>query len=272
MKQTIFSIIILWIMTTKGFALTPEPVSPSIETQMKQAIVQLGNEPSKRLQVSSVFSEPDASPKSAKKALMLSLLVPGLGEYYIGAKRSSQIFLGTELLTWSGYAGFELLGSWRREDLNSFALQHAGVNIEGRDNKFLQILKRYPRSENLPNLSGSYNEIVRRDARYFYPHPDSTSARDNYFSENALTGDDAFTWDTRNNWNQYKILLHDYRQAGQYAFYMTGMAVMNRLVSALNAAWLAKKLNKNIDQNKVSIVFNPDVIKKKATLTLKVKY
>ena len=55
-------------------------------------------------------------PKSKGKAFFLSLLLPGLGERYVGSNTKSQIFVGTEVLLWLGYAGFNRYSAWRKED------------------------------------------------------------------------------------------------------------------------------------------------------------
>jgi hypothetical protein len=48
-------------------------------------------------------SEDSFKPKSTRKAFFLSLLLPGLGETYVGSKRSI-IFFGVEALAWWMYA------------------------------------------------------------------------------------------------------------------------------------------------------------------------
>ncbi|MHB9027968.1 MAG: hypothetical protein ACYC9O_04315 [Candidatus Latescibacterota bacterium] len=59
-------------------------------------------------------------PKSARKAFFLSLLLPGLGEYYVGSKRGL-IFLGVEALGWWMYASYTGKGNDIEKDFESFA-------------------------------------------------------------------------------------------------------------------------------------------------------
>ncbi len=267
-RKDIFFISILITITlcfSTGWA---QETPSSIDNLMKDAIAELGSEGSSdELVTTALMSD---SKKSGKRAMFLSLLVPGLGEYYLGDHAGAKIFMGAEAMTWASYGGFKKLVDWRREDVDVYTYQHAGINIEGKDEEFLQILKRYPRSENQPNLSGSYNEGVRRDARYYYPY--SPAEQEVYEQENYLIGDDAFIWDTPDNWVQYKVLLHKYRDADKKAFYMTGVAVVNRLVSAIHSVWLTRRMNKGIDNQKVNLDFQTDVVNQEAMVVLNIMY
>lgn len=264
MRKFFGFIIFLTLLFSAAMSVADEPAL-SIDDQMKSAIAELNttetNEP---------INLGLSTQKSGRRAMFLSLLVPGLGEYYLG-HNSARIFLGAEAVTWASYGGFKKLADWRREDLNSYTLQHAGVNIEDQDEDYLQILKRYPRSENLPNLSGSYNEAVRRDARYFY-ESGQIESMEAYEQDNYLTGDEAFTWDSPDSWTEYKVLLHSHRSADQKAFYMTGVAVVNRLVSAIHSAWLARRINKKSDQAKLSFELQTDLADPQARVVMNVTY
>ncbi len=69
--------------------------------------------------------KPEASakpttPKSPRKAFFLSMLLPGLGEYYTGAKRGIA-FLGVEALGWWMYAHYTGKGNDQEETFERFA-------------------------------------------------------------------------------------------------------------------------------------------------------
>lgn len=65
-------------------------------------------------------SEDSFKPKSSRKAFFLSLLLPGLGETYVGSKRSF-IFFGVEALSWWMYVTNTQKGNDLEKDYESFA-------------------------------------------------------------------------------------------------------------------------------------------------------
>ncbi len=63
--------------------------------------------------------------KSPMKAFGLSLLVPGAGQYYVEASRiKTGVFLGADILLWSGYLVYHHKGANGEKDYRSFADQH----------------------------------------------------------------------------------------------------------------------------------------------------
>ncbi len=59
-------------------------------------------------------------PKSSRKAFFLSLLLPGLGEYYAGSNRGF-IFLGVEALAWWVYSSYTGKGNDIEDEFQKFA-------------------------------------------------------------------------------------------------------------------------------------------------------
>lgn len=247
-----------------------DDIPQNIDAQMQSAMAELNLDAQTSEQPTLGLKNEPSGKKSIKRAMLFSLILPGAGEYYLGYKNTAYAFWGVEAATWSVYAGYKSIAGWRRDDLNAFTRKHAGIDVSGRDDDFLQILKRYPRSENLPNLSGSYNEGVRRDARILYPN--DPSQQEQYEQENYLTGDDAFTWDTQDNWTQYKVLLHEHRDANKKAFLATGVAMLNRIVSVIDTIWLGKRYNKMQLSKNVGLELETDPIGDKTRLVLNYRY
>ncbi|MBN1290862.1 MAG: hypothetical protein JXB48_03405 [Candidatus Latescibacteria bacterium] len=71
------------------------------------------------------FSSGDSKdkPKSTRKAFFLSMLVPGLGEMYVGSKRGIA-FLGIEALAWWMYMTNTNEGNDLEDDFRAFADEH----------------------------------------------------------------------------------------------------------------------------------------------------
>ncbi|OQY29819.1 MAG: hypothetical protein B6244_02335 [Candidatus Cloacimonetes bacterium 4572_55] len=269
-------LIAIWIMGLAcQYACADELIaedSAPINARMKLAIAELNHSGQDENPPNLGISLDKTGDKSIAKAALFSLILPGSGEYYLGHKTRAKVFFGAEAVTWGTYATYKKVADWRREDLDVFTNTHADIDVSDREDEFLQILKRYPRSENLPNLSGSYNEGVRRDARYYYPGLDDAEAREQYEQENYLTGDNSFTWDTRANWIEYRVLLHSYRDADQKAFYLTGVAFLTRLISVIDTIWLGKKYKKMRLSENMELELGGNPLKHHASLILKVKY
>ena len=62
-------------------------------------------------------------PKSTRKAFFLSLLLPGLGEYYVGSKRGIA-FLGVEAAAWWMYMHYTKEGNDIQDEFEAFADSH----------------------------------------------------------------------------------------------------------------------------------------------------
>jgi len=63
---------------------------------------------------------PAVKPKSTRKAFFLSLILPGLGEAYVGSKRSLA-FLGVEAVSWWIYSSYTKKGKDKEDDFRLYA-------------------------------------------------------------------------------------------------------------------------------------------------------
>ena len=62
--------------------------------------------------------------KSKWKALGLSIVLPGAGQYYTESRGKMIFFGGAETLIWSNFVGFRLYGKWKKEDYIGWAATH----------------------------------------------------------------------------------------------------------------------------------------------------
>jgi len=169
--------------------------------------------------------------KSRAKALALSTLLPGAGEYYAGKKGRAKFFFLTESAIWTSFIVFEVQGYLRKDAYVDYAQLVAGVDAEGKPEDFYRALSRYMRSDPGP---GSYNEDVRREARALYP--DDKQKQDQYLLENGFFGKDAWQWQSEEDQAYYRSLRRKSQLSFNRATYMLGVAVANRILSAMDAA------------------------------------
>ena len=86
---------------------------------------------------------PALGEKSKGKALLLSFLLPGLGQRYAGSATKSKLFLGSEITFWLGYAGFQTYSDWRREEYASYAARYAGIDPDGKSDTYYTNIGNY---------------------------------------------------------------------------------------------------------------------------------
>ncbi len=170
-------------------------------------------------------------------ALLMSCVLPGWGEMYTGHAARGRAFMATEAAIWAAYGGFTIQSGMREDDYREFAEVFAGVP-DGAGGGYYEDIADYIRSEGYD----SYNEAVRDDARSLYP--DDPAAQDAYLAEHGYFGDAAWDWESDARFLEYRRLRHLAGESGRKAFYLTGLAVLNRAVSAIDSAWLARLGNR----------------------------
>ncbi|MBN2564386.1 MAG: hypothetical protein JXB46_01605 [Candidatus Eisenbacteria bacterium] len=206
-----------------------------------------------------------SSRKNPMFALLLSCVVPGWGEIYAGETTRGRWFMASEAAVWVGYGSFKLQAKMREDDYIEYAQIYAGV--EGADSDYLSDIADYVRSEG----DASYNQAIRAEARSLYP--DDLEAQRDYAAEHGYYGDDSWDWGSRDRFYKYRDLRGAASQSDRYAFYMTGLAFLNRAISAIDSAWMARRYNAGIDEEpsarlSVAPLFEDGEVGGRATLEL----
>ncbi|HSQ59946.1 MAG TPA: hypothetical protein VLT84_05895 [Acidobacteriota bacterium] len=187
-----------------------------------------------------------AKPKTGKrKALLYSLLLPGMGELSLGAKGRATGFFVAEGLIWTHYVWFQVAGHLRRDDYIEQAQLNAGVGVDSADDEYWKLVGQYDRSGG--SGPGSYEEVVRRDARDLYP--DDPAAQDAYVAENLPSGERAWDWTSDELQKDYRTTRNSSNRAFDRAKYSFAAAILNRLVSAVDTQILHRRLSKDGQAN-----------------------
>ena len=95
------------------------------------------------LNLASLTAGESPQPKSRFLGVVYSLLLPGMGELYAERFDAGLYPLVLEGALWLGFAGFNAYGGWLRSDSRSYAIQHAGANIDGKDDQFFVDIANY---------------------------------------------------------------------------------------------------------------------------------
>ncbi len=180
---------------------------------------------------------PDDGGPSRAKTILLSALVPGLGQLEAGEKTWGSVFLLGEVASWTGLIVFQTQGSNRREDYIEFAERFAGVeDADGQSDAYYSAMAQYDRSGE-PGGPDSYNESeVRWEARQLYPNDPEAQAQ--YIAENEITGAQAWDWGTEDE----RFDFADRRIGSETAYHRVNYAiaglVVGRVLSVLHAVWM----------------------------------
>jgi hypothetical protein len=172
--------------------------------------------------------------KSIKRAFFMSLAIPGAGEYYVGARRYTAGFLTAEGLIWGFALVSKFQGEMWRSDYRNFAAQQAGANYGRDDDNYYRDIYEYPNSD-------WFNEDQWRQAREQYPNDPQAQAA--FVAGRLYTAADGWRWATEDDWNRYRSLRVKSRKTLQRISYAAGSALLNHLLSAVNAARLARSYN-----------------------------
>ncbi len=163
--------------------------------------------------------------KSPGKAALLSFLLPGLGEYYVGAKNWARVFLGLEaaaLISWYGNVWY---ANRLEKDYQAYAAQHAGVRSAGKDLAYWTAVGKY-------DDIYAYNDQRERDRNFAELYPET----DEYY----------WKWDAHQNRLTYDGKRLDANRWHSYEVYFQLAVVLNHLVSGINAIRLARRHNKGL--------------------------
>ena len=131
MRKNIIILIIFssFFLTARTFAFGFTD-SKSIRNQMLDNGLSMERISSRDLEITeqnddeSLGSIYDYKMKSPFKAFMMSLAVPGLGEYYLGHKVKAGSFFTADVLLWTGYFVYRGKGKSKEDEFKAFADNH----------------------------------------------------------------------------------------------------------------------------------------------------
>jgi hypothetical protein len=227
--------------------------------------------------------------KYPAKGLLYSLVVPGAGQWYAGAKWKSLAFVGVELasiLAWSnlsqqGYdikIDFEDLADnhWKLDlwyDQMFFLPEHLGISIFGSHD--IQILltdgsiigsNEDANGDSIPDWTSYEVDDVIRD-RDFYENIGKYNQfvggwddiTDSLWLDQKSVGDSTEWLVMTLNRDKYLDLRQDHNRFLQYAGYAVSAVMFNHIISAVDAVWETRRRSMRPDKIEASLkpTFSP---------------
>lgn len=187
--------------------------------------------------------------KSVGLSVILSLLLPGMGELYAGDYSTGKYLTALEGMLWLTYASVDIYGTWIRDDARNFAVVNGGVTLAGQHDKFFTDIGNY-----LDVHHYNDRKLQERQANKLY---DPNSA---FY----------WQWNSDANRSKYRIMRIKSDEAFNSLQFVLGAVLVNHIVSAVNAARLTSKYNRegvaskdlNIGTQIVGTIDNPHFILK----------
>lgn len=168
------------------------------------------------------------------KNVLLSLLLPGLGEWVGGEKGRAKILIGVELGLWASFFGSREYAEVLERDYFTYAAVHAGVDTRGKDKQYWI---------DIGNADDIYefNErrLVQRDLQAVYPE----------------SGEYYWQWDSEGNRVEYSGLRDKQDSWKRVGTFMIGGMVLNRIVSAIDIVRLIRKSRKTAQNQRTSYLY-----------------
>ncbi|UCG50620.1 MAG: hypothetical protein JSW58_10455 [Candidatus Latescibacterota bacterium] len=171
--------------------------------------------------------------KSKTVAVVYSLLLPGLGHYYVGDRNRAKLFFAVEGVIWTNFIVFMVQGYLREEGYKDFAQDFAGISGGDHSDDYYSIIGEY-------DSWVQYEEAIKSDGRLeLYPDVD-TETLENYFANNRVSDYEPWVWKSEDIRRDFRHRRSASRRSYRRALYAFAAALLNRTASAFFAIGAAK--------------------------------
>lgn len=198
--------------------------SQTIEQRMLAGLDKIGSDDNSDFYDYGKSFEEIEGGKSKWKALGLSVILPGAGQYYTESRGKMFFFGGAEALIWSNFIGFRLYGNWKKEDYISWAALHAGADVNGKPDSYFETLTYY---DNI-DIYNQLEHLYERSEAQLYPD----------------TPEYYWNWDSDANRVHYRNLRNTSKNAYRRSLLFLGAAFVNRVLSGIDAYRSAGSYNR----------------------------
>ena len=217
----LFSIILL-LSSTVIFSQTENPQSiQELKNSVKNSDV---NYESSSISINSYL---DSEKKSVGLGIVYSLLLPGMGELYADAYNVGKYFTIADGLLWGTFIGMNAYSNWQEDSYKSYAASEAGViNDASKDEDFYANI-------------GDYTSV------YTY---NEQKALERNFDEMYDEQTNFWKWNSTDERRTYRDMWNSSETASNGIRFVIGGLILNRLISAINAARLVSAYNNRLEE------------------------
>lgn len=159
--------------------------------------------------------------KSPGLAILYSMLLPGMGEYYAGNYSTGKYFTIADGVFWGVFAGITIYGNNKENDYRAFAQSFGGVKINEKDSEYFANIGVY---ENIEDYN-KQRELNRK------------------FDEVYNVNTHFWGWEN-NRRKEYRNLWTSSENAKNNVRFAVGALILNRIVSSIFAVRSVSAYNK----------------------------
>ena len=144
-----------------GFYCKPISAQISIQQQMQPQLAQLRPAGDDEFNIPLAGGAKNKAYKSRAKAALLSLVIPGAGQYYIaGGGFKAKLFFGIESGLWLSYYGFHNFGDFKSDASKGWAVLKAGANPNNKDENYWVKMTYYDNRDYNNDDGYGYNQMA----------------------------------------------------------------------------------------------------------------
>jgi hypothetical protein len=216
--------IFVFLVLTFYSTIYPQQNNSESILKLEHTVVNSTNCPAE-YQVNLIIDE-QLEKKSAGLAILYSILLPGMGELYADAYGSGKYFTIAEGVLVATYIGMSVYANNQEDNYKAYATSNANVNTNGKDETYFATISEFDdifQYNDEKALERNFNQMYDQQS-YFWKWA-STEDRQTY----------------RSIWSSSEQTYNDLR-------FVVGLMLLNRVVSAINAARLVSAYNNRIDE------------------------
>jgi hypothetical protein len=171
--------------------------------------------------------------KSTTRAVLYSLLLPGLGQRYLGETTKAKFFFIAEAAVWTSFVVFRIQGHVRKERYKDFAMVFAGITSRNHSDSFYREIGDYDSSDD-------YEVFLKEEGREVtYPYSDYATL-DQYYLNHRVADFEPWAWRSSADRKRYFDIRWGSRLAYRRSLYTLAAALANRVASAVYAVKSAR--------------------------------
>jgi hypothetical protein len=174
--------------------------------------------------------------KSASKAVLYSLLLPGLGQSYLGEKKQAAVFFALDVAIWTSFVVFTVQANLREDEYQQYARTFAGVASLDHSDDYYGILTEHD------SFRAYENEIKSEGRLIFYPEVD-VAALDQYFVDHRVADYEEWIWRSADHRRAYQDRRSASKRADRRALYSVAAAIANRVAASFFAYRSVRRMN-----------------------------
>jgi hypothetical protein len=189
--------------------------------------------------------------RSVAKAMFFSAAIPGTGEFYNKSFLKGLAFLGIEVGAWVVYAHYTNLGNEKTDKFESYA------NLHWSESEYWRSLADDSKGKCSPGDMQCLRDYEHENFSHFLPDNKNQTYYENIGKYDQFNGgwDDSISGEARkrdsNNRELYTRMRKEANDQFKTAALGTSVVLINHVLSALDAAWMAYRFNQS--QGKASM-------------------